>query len=632
MTDKNCIFDSVEASLTEGMINFSSALRSKVFVLLIGILLLVTPSLAQQGHVYNQFFMNPYIYNPAYAGVDGHGVIFAMYKQQWSKIADGPTLMHASYHTPLKGGIGFGVSAFNDSQGPLNTSAGKVTGSYLVNIDRKHFLRLGMSLGMGTNQVVLPEDAIGDPAFAGSGSNYLIGDFGATYHFDHFNIGFSLPNLFSSEVITEQGLSPINVKPTERMLFKMNYRGHINHEFAIEPHILYRYSSVLPSQFEVATVVHVKHIAWVGTTYRQDAGFVGLLGFKLKQKFAVGAAFELGNSEINSLTGSTFEIHVGMHMGSHHRGGSHKKAHVDHHKSWFLTHNEELVAKAEAEKRREEQLAAQQNQQTDPDELNLGNEDPPTTTGGGQPPAAKPEKWTLNNEIIAVATAAGAVRTGQKMERTGANGETEVIVGFAPDRNGGSAWAMAPVQQLEERTNADGTKEVGVKWVRIGADGTLEETIVWEPVLTAAAAAGVISGETQQDEPIDDPVEDPIEQQTPDSEHIADANLTNDGRSYQEIIASDQHLEVTAGSSPIEFKKGNYLIGGVYDSYTEADEFSQKIFHRGYRDVRVGYVSARGHYYVALKSYSSVALANQDKARVRKTAGLGDVWVLKVNE
>ncbi|MEQ9230673.1 MAG: PorP/SprF family type IX secretion system membrane protein, partial [Cyclobacteriaceae bacterium] len=296
------------------MNNFLSALTARVIVLSVCFLLFVAPSAAQQGQVYNQFFMNPYIYNPAYAGVDGHGVVFAMYKQQWSKIDDGPSFMHASYHMPLKGGIGFGVAGFRDTFGPLTTSAGKASASYLVNIDRKHFLRLGMSLGMGTNQIILPEDASGDPAFAGSSSSHLIGEFGATYHFDHFNIGFSMPNLFSSELVNDDGsLSPINLKPTDRMLFKMNYRGHINHEFAIEPHILYRYSSVLPSQFEVATVVHVKHIAWVGATYRQDAGMVGLLGMKIKQKFAVGAAFELGNSDFNSLTGSTYEIHIGMH-------------------------------------------------------------------------------------------------------------------------------------------------------------------------------------------------------------------------------------------------------------------------------------------------------------------------------
>ena len=91
--------------------------------------------------------MNPYIYNPAYAGVDGHGVVFAMYKQQWSKIADGPQLMHATYHVPMKGGIGFGVAGYRDTQGALTTTSGKVSGSYLVNIDRKHFLRLEMCLG-----------------------------------------------------------------------------------------------------------------------------------------------------------------------------------------------------------------------------------------------------------------------------------------------------------------------------------------------------------------------------------------------------------------------------------------------------------------------------------------------------
>ena len=90
--------------------------------------------------------MNPYIYNPAYAGVEGHATFFATYRDQWTNIESAPTLSDVSFHVPLKGGIALGVSAFNITQDPLITSAAKITGSYLINIDRTHFLRFGMSI------------------------------------------------------------------------------------------------------------------------------------------------------------------------------------------------------------------------------------------------------------------------------------------------------------------------------------------------------------------------------------------------------------------------------------------------------------------------------------------------------
>jgi type IX secretion system PorP/SprF family membrane protein len=586
------------------MNKFLRSLYLRISLFTFGIVFFSNSSFAQQGHVYNQFFMNPYMYNPAYAGVDGHGVVFAMYKQQWSKIGEGPNLSHATYHVPLKGGIGFGVTAFNEAQGPLNTSAGKVSGSYLVNIDRKHFLRFGLSLGMGSHQLTLPEDAIGDPAFAGSGTNYLIGDFGVTYHFGHFNVGMSLPNLFSSQLVSEQGFSEININPLDRMLFKMNYRGHINHEIAIEPHILYRYSNVLPSQFEIATIVHLKHLAWVGTTYRQDAGMVGLLGVKVKKKYAIGAAFELGNSDINSLTGSSFEIHVGMHMGGH---KEHKLGHVDHHKTWFQTHSDELIAKKAAKDRRDSLLAVQNAAlpvETDPDALNLGT---PTVVTPVVTPAAAP--WVMK---------------GTELDRTNPDGSVDKVFGVAPPRGSGAAWGLAPITYTpDERVGANGKTEVAVKWVRIGANGKLEEAIIWTPI-----GEPEVTNPIQNETPVTQ--KDPIKTDTPVVPVITP--VIEDTRTPEQLAASDQHQEVKRGNHMLELPAGNFLIGGVYPGYEAAEKKSDQMFSKGFRDVRVGYVSAKKQYYVVLKSYSTIEKANQDKASVQSGSGLKDIWVLKVNE
>ncbi|MEM9340706.1 MAG: PorP/SprF family type IX secretion system membrane protein [Bacteroidota bacterium] len=197
--------------------------------LLSALLLILSSGFSQQPQVYNQFFMNPYIYNPAYAGVEGHAAFFISYRDQWTNIDSAPQLSDLSFHVPLKGGIGLGAAAFNISQGLLNTSAAKVTGSYLLNIDRTHFLRFGMSLGAGINSVDLNElaDGADDPAIAGflDQSTFFLGDVGVTYHFGHFNIGMALPNLFSYSPITQTEISNPEFSPTDNMLIKANYRG-----------------------------------------------------------------------------------------------------------------------------------------------------------------------------------------------------------------------------------------------------------------------------------------------------------------------------------------------------------------------------------------------------------------------
>ncbi|MEQ8715601.1 MAG: type IX secretion system membrane protein PorP/SprF, partial [Cyclobacteriaceae bacterium] len=312
----------------------------------------VSVTYAQEPPVFSQFFMNPFIYNPAYAGVEGHSVFFLMYRQQWANIDGAPAIYHGSFHTPLPNGIGVDGSVFSQTQGLLTNAGIKGAASYLVNFDRTHFLRFGMSIGVGTSTINFDQlDDPTDPAFANLANDemYAIGEFGATYHTGHFNFGFALPSLFSQEITSTDDFTPIRVKPLDRALLKMNYRGHISDDFAIEPHLIYRYSKNSADQFEIATILHIKHIVWAGASYRQDAGMIGLIGAKIKEKIGIGYAYEMGKPDISNLTGNTHEIHLGFHLGS-------KKDHADHVSSFIKSHR--LTAEERAAKAEEERLAA----------------------------------------------------------------------------------------------------------------------------------------------------------------------------------------------------------------------------------------------------------------------------------
>lgn len=304
------------------------------------ILLVSTNLVAQEQRVYSQFFMNPYIYNPAYAGAEGHSALFVMHRTQYTGLNGGPTFSHATFHTPMAKGVGLGGMVYNEVEGGiLKTSGFKATASYLIAHDRKHYFRFGMSLGAGTTSLdasdpAIAADIFGDPAFANLSNKHLIADFGVSYHFDHFNIGVAIPNLVSREVISSESISPIKISPLDNMLIKVNYRGHISHDFAIEPHLLYRYSNVTTSQYEAALIAHLKHIVWVGGSYREGAGINLLAGFKIKEKMAIGYAFEMGNSDKASITGATHEIQIGYHLSEHkkHHGHGHRSSFIKSHK------------------------------------------------------------------------------------------------------------------------------------------------------------------------------------------------------------------------------------------------------------------------------------------------------------
>ncbi|XOV95310.1 MAG: PorP/SprF family type IX secretion system membrane protein [Bacteroidota bacterium] len=545
------------------MNNLKKQLKKLLFLL--SFLAMAFTALSQQPLVYNQFFMNPYVYNPAYAGVEGHSVLFLMYKNQYSNIDGAPKTYHANFHVPLKGGLAFGAAAYNESHGVLNTTAGKVTGGYLLTIDREHFLRFGLSIGAGNNTINVSEfDSPNDPAFAdiATNSSFLVGDFGLTYHFGHFNVGMAMPSLFGYEVFTPESFSPITIKGHENILFKMNYRGHVTDNLAFEPHIIYRYNKVLPNQYEGTMIVHLAHIIWIGGTYRQDAGVIALLGAKIKESLAIGVAYEVGNFNYTNQLGPSYEIHMGYHIGA-------KKDHAEHVSSFIKSHRlsaEERAEKAELERQRRLQaLEDARNQQNQSDELTI---------------LQTPDETAQPEETQPVDTTPEPTQTETQPETT-----------LQPDDT--TPVTTEPTNPVPDPVNP------------------VEEIVQTQPEVTP---------EPTQPEP--DPVE--VERGNPE--------LTQDFRSHEEIAKSNTHMEVRRGGHMLELPVGTYVVAGVFNNFENAENQSDRLFNRGFHDVRVGYLSARGYYYVVIYKSDNLDPANAERRRIRQMSGLSDVWVLKVNE
>lgn len=641
--------------------NLRFRLAGLAFFLLINIL----PLRAQVNVVYNQFFMNPYLYNPAYAGVEGHTVVFALYRQQWMNFESSPAISNVAFHTPLKGGIGIGATIFNETQGPLTTSWGKISSSYLITVDKEHYLRFGLSLGAGNNTLNFTElDAPTDPAFTNlvDNSTFLIGDFGATYHFGHFNAGFSIPNLVTYDVISPETNSPIKVSPLDNVLFKVNYRGHLNDDVAIEPHLIYRYSDIGPDQYEGTVILHIKHVTWAGASFRQDNNLVGLLGIKLKESFAIGYSFELGNSSISSTLGPTHEVHIGYHLGS-------KKEHAEHVSSFIKSHRlsaEDRAKKAELE--RERKLAALRKSRSDqqPDRTSQGEDEDSLggllsgSTNDTTTDAPAEENTAEQDPPSTVNTVPAEQRTNQfgeqekqvTFERTDAEGKTQAVNAWVPADTPDEKWKLDPDAEHRERTTPDGTTEVAVELLRTNAEGNTDKVVRWQPVTEASPNDNTPIEESpvdttpqevaKEDEVI--PEETPREEEQPpvvvnqptepieDVLSPQDSTLTDDFRTPEELAQSSEPENVKRGSHILELPEGSYVIAGAFESFDGAENISDTLFERGFHEAKVGYVSARGYYYVVIFESEQVTRAQSERNRIRTLPGLDQVWVLTVSE
>ncbi len=523
--------------------------------LLVFSLLVPLTSHSQELKLFNQFFMNPFIFNPAYAGTEGHSVVYALYRSQFPGLDAGPEISHLSFNTPLKKGLGFGVFAMNERKGnSYETNQVKVSSSYLVSFDQKHFLRFGMSLG-AVSGAPTPETSfdLATKNLTGNIQQYtsMLAEFGITYHWGHFNFGFALPTLIGYNEFPDNSFATPRARPHENAIFKVNYRGHLGDALAIEPHIIYRYEKFGVSQLQFTGILHILHQVWVGGAYTQDEGITALAGIKISDKMGVGGSYNVGGVDAQDIIGNTMEISVGVHLGR-------KKKHTKHVSSFIKSHRKTLEERrAEAEKKRQEKLAKLQEEDR------------------------------------------------QKLETV-----------IEPDP------AQQPPPTADESTEFDDEEEEANSF---NDDAIVVEEVVEteEPVVVKEKDASKPSPQPKKPEKVESKAKQKPTRKEKES-------LSDDRRSYKEIAKSDEPLRVKPGHNLLELQQGYYVIAGSFNHFQHAENYSDDLFERGFHDVKVGYVSARGHYYTILTSSNSVSEAIKQRNKFKSLKGLDSIWVLVV--
>jgi type IX secretion system PorP/SprF family membrane protein len=341
------------------------------FLVLLYVLVLPVDLSAQDISNFTQFFINPFTFNASYAGIEGRSSFFLAYRKQWATIEGAPSIGNLSYHTPLSGGLNFGLNVTNDTRGILNTSALAFTLGYTVRLDQQKYIRFGISAGGAWNGVDLEEFTdLNDPVLTGlMDKNFsLIGNAGLSVHLKSFHIGAALPNIFSSSFISNESFNLTEVKPFQSIIAHASNRFYFGgNKHVFEPYVIYRMNygpreeETLPSQLEVAGVVHLNHAVWLGGSYKQDFGISALGGIK-NEFFLVGVSYSIANSGVNELNSPTYEIQLSYLFGS-------KKK--DKQVYSFVNSEKEIIkkppvktpAQIAAEKKKEEELAKQKAEQ-----------------------------------------------------------------------------------------------------------------------------------------------------------------------------------------------------------------------------------------------------------------------------
>ena len=290
-------------------------MRNHFIILLIA--LSTTTAIGQDIPIFTHYYANPYIYNPAYAGIEGRPTVSLTHRQQWVGIEDAPVTSNFTFHTPVVGGFNMGINVTQDKYGIFTSSGGLLSVGYSVPLGFNQYISFGLSGGAKYQNIDFADIDLSDPAIGNiEASTILDGNAGLAYHIGGFSIGISLQNIFNTATFPEEDFEQGTLGLIRNYMITADYMLYFGRdEYIFQPYGSYRSYEGFASQYEAGAIFHIKHLLWVGGSYRQDFGIIGMLGIKLKSSFSVSYAYEVPATSAAGIDKSSHELHLNLAFG-----------------------------------------------------------------------------------------------------------------------------------------------------------------------------------------------------------------------------------------------------------------------------------------------------------------------------
>jgi type IX secretion system PorP/SprF family membrane protein len=622
---------------------------------------------------FTQFYLNPYLINPSYAGIDGRTSIALTYRKQWATIKGGPVISNLSFHSPLSKRTSLGLSITSDERGLLSNTGAMLTFGYNIPLSPTSFFRFGISGGASSNTVDLePLMALNDPALANILDNNmsLQGNAGLSFHLNTFHMGVSFPVIFQPSYIAVDDFNITEVKPFESIIFHFSNRFYFNNDrYIFEPYAVYRMTKELPHQYEVAGILHLNHVLWVGSSYKDDYGISALGGVKIKNSLAIGAAYGLATSGENELNSPTYEITLGMLLGKK------KKeipmySFVDTEKAKVKKGTGKSASEQLAAKKRQEELIAKKKQV---DAENKKKEEAAAVaaakaTAQHQAEEAAKQQEARNTEIIAaqqIASNQTAVKPKETTSPPPVTTQPDVVKQqeVAKQQEAAKQQELARqeevrkqqvAQEQERKRQAEvlliAQQDAARKQKEEQARQQQQQQKQPDPVVVVPPQQDPIYTSTiKQDSvvvthkprfgQIDESMEvlridvtehneeDELERLSRIKLHQQDPDESHDGTVVHPN--SERHEYVKKGTHKQELQDSNYLVSGVFKGEKQAKEFTQGLEKMGF-SANYGHSTEKKVWYVYLVKTNNINVIRQQRDKFRQMKIFRDAWIITV--
>jgi len=278
-------------------------MKNLKYIFILIAICVVQKSTAQQDPNFTLYNFNMNIINPAFAGSTDAKQISLGYRSQWIGISNAPNTQAINYTTPLKNGLGLGISLVRDQVFVLQETDITVDLSYKLQLSETHDLFFGIKTGASIININLNNaGALGsDPLFARNQS-FINTQFGAGAYLKHQNyyLSISSPNFLNGTRYLKQGNAPRAAVDNLHMYYGAGYHFAINENVKITPAFMHRSTQGAPSSTDISAMVDYNNIQ-AGMNYRVDEMYSIFTLFEIMDNVRFGAAYDFTTSNINQV-------------------------------------------------------------------------------------------------------------------------------------------------------------------------------------------------------------------------------------------------------------------------------------------------------------------------------------------
>lgn len=270
---------------------------------------------AQNSIQFSQYYSNPLVLNPAYAGADDALSLTLVHRNQWSGVNGAPRTTAFSGHTLFKKEhTGLGFNLILDEINIHSSLSFTGIYSYRIKTGAKSYLSFGLQAGL--NHIKSDYASLtgslqnqNDPNIISKNVSESVFQFGTGVYFKspRLEIGLSAPILHSTSM---NGFTPSLTLPgvTPHYFLFSRYKVNLSNHVQLNPGFLLKGKTDWPLSVDLNIDALVNQVLMVGLSYRSFKTLCTIVQIKVLPQMKFGYSYDIPLSDIQQRNFNTHEI------------------------------------------------------------------------------------------------------------------------------------------------------------------------------------------------------------------------------------------------------------------------------------------------------------------------------------